>query len=281
MSKPIALHCGKLALGLAAASLLLAGCGKPTSPAAAAPSAATVGPGAIGGAVMGASGPEAGVWVIAETAELGTRFLKIVVTDDQGRFLLPELPAAHYQVWVRGYGLADSAKVAAKPGDKTLALTATAAASPAEAAKVYPAAYWYSMINLPTADEVTGISGGLNGYLMTIKNMGCVGCHQLGQLATRTLPPAFSGMDSAHEAWVRRTQSGQAGGNMVAIAAQQLRGLPYKYLGEWTDRVAKGELPKTQPTRPQGIERNVVVTVRDWASPKSYLHDLSGTDRRN
>ena len=61
--------------------------------------------GFITGVVQGGAGPEAGVWVIAETKGLPTNFIKIVVTDDQGRFTLPELPAASYGVWVRGYGL--------------------------------------------------------------------------------------------------------------------------------------------------------------------------------
>ena len=66
----------------------------------------------IGGVVNGASGPEAGVWVIAETTNLPTKFAKIVVTDEQGRYLIPDLPKATYDLWVRGYGLIDSAKVA-------------------------------------------------------------------------------------------------------------------------------------------------------------------------
>src|ERR1035438_5298553 len=70
----------------------------------------------IGGTVVGASGPEVGVWVIAETTELPTKFARIVVTDDSGRYLIPDLPAANYSVWVRGYGLVDSAKLPAKPG---------------------------------------------------------------------------------------------------------------------------------------------------------------------
>src|SRR5215475_14030827 len=68
----------------------------------------------IGGVVTGPSGPEAGVWVIAETTELPTKYAKVVVTDDQGRYVIPDLPNANYQVWVRGYGLADSPKVRAK-----------------------------------------------------------------------------------------------------------------------------------------------------------------------
>ena len=68
------------------------------------------------GVVTGPNGLEAGVWVIAETTELPTKFVKIVVTDDQGRYVLPDLPNATYQVWVRGYGLVDSPKVEAAPG---------------------------------------------------------------------------------------------------------------------------------------------------------------------
>src|SRR4051794_35160686 len=70
----------------------------------------------LAGVVTSARGPEAGVWVIAETTDLPTKYAKIVVTDDRGRYVLPELPAARYQVWVRGYGLVDSAKVPATPG---------------------------------------------------------------------------------------------------------------------------------------------------------------------
>ncbi|HSL71020.1 MAG TPA: hypothetical protein VK864_12310, partial [Longimicrobiales bacterium] len=64
----------------------------------------------IGGVVTGARGPEAGVWVIAETSDLPTKFVRIVVTDDRGRYVIPDLPKANYQVWVRGYGLVDSPK---------------------------------------------------------------------------------------------------------------------------------------------------------------------------
>ena len=143
--------------------------------------------------MLGPAGPEAGVWVIAETHDFGTRYAKIVVTDDQGRFVVPDLPAAHYELWVRGYGLVDSGKTAAQPG-QTVTLTGHAAPAPAAAAVVYPAIYWYSMVKLPSASEVAQFPGGLNQYVASIKNLSCVGCHQLGQLATRTLPPAFENL---------------------------------------------------------------------------------------
>ncbi len=92
----------------------------------------------IAGIVSGTDGGEAGVWVIAETDDLETTFRKIVVTNDAGRFLVPDLPDATYEVWVRGYGLVDSDKQRARPGDD-VTLTATAAATPQDAARIYPA----------------------------------------------------------------------------------------------------------------------------------------------
>src|SRR5688500_2750577 len=113
-----------------------------------APDGTAFGPNDIAGAVTGASGPEAGVWVIAETSDLPTKFAKIVVTDDRGRYLLPDLPPASYSIWVRGYGLVDSPKRQAKPGT-TLNLRATPAPNPRAAAEYYPAGYWYSLLKVP------------------------------------------------------------------------------------------------------------------------------------
>ena len=107
--------------------------------------------GYLTGVVQGPKGPEAGVWVIAETKDLATNFIKIVVTDDQGRFMVPELPAASYNVWVRGYGLVDSKPVQTKPTATAMTLRVQAASTPAEAAKVYPGDSWLSMLELPTA----------------------------------------------------------------------------------------------------------------------------------
>jgi hypothetical protein len=238
----------------------------------------------IGGLVTSTKGPEAGVWVIAETHDLGVRYIKIVVTDDQGRYVLPDLPVASYSVWVRGYGLVDSAKVAAKPGQH-LNLTATIAPDEAAAAQYYPAIYWYSMLKVPAASEF-----GKNPkippkmteteWLNELKNNGCVGCHQLGQESTRTIEPQLGHFNSSVDAWARRVQSGQAGPLMIG----QIGGmgpLALENFADWTDRIAKGELPRTKPPRPQCVERNIVVTLRDWLDDKHYLHDLISTDKRN
>src|ERR1051326_6446337 len=226
----------------------------------AAPPAVAIDNDDIGGVVTGPSGPEAGVWVIAETRDLPVRFIRIVVTDDQGRYVIPDLPKANYDVWVRGYGLVDSPKVKSAPG-KQLNLKAVVAPNEAAAAAYYPAIYWYSMMKIPEA-EVFGSKDApanvkITDYLNGMKNNGCIGCHQLGQLSTRTIPEFHLKATKTHEeAWVRRTQSGQAGENMIPTAAGQRGGVPYKYLADWTERVAKGELPFAKPTRPQGVERN-------------------------
>ena len=101
----------------------LAGAGERTAEAAvgaAATGAVAIDADDIGGTVRGPKGPEAGVWVIAETTDLPTRYTKSVVTDDQGRYVIPDLPTANYQVWVRGYGLVNSPKMRAKPGQSSI-----------------------------------------------------------------------------------------------------------------------------------------------------------------
>src|ERR1044071_79511 len=102
----------------------------------------------IGGVVTGAKGPEAGVWVIAETRDLPTKYVKIVATDDQGRYLLPDLPKGTYDVWVRGYGLVDSPKTSTAPG-KVVNLKAVPAPNAKAAAEYYPALYWLALLRLP------------------------------------------------------------------------------------------------------------------------------------
>jgi hypothetical protein len=123
----------------------------------------------LGGVITSANGPEAGVWVIAETADLPTKFAKIVVTDDRGRYLIPDLPKAKYTVWVRGYGLVDSATVQTEPG-KIVDLTAVPAPSPAAAAQYYPAVYWYSLLEIPDKSLFPGTK--TNGIPVNLTSQG-------------------------------------------------------------------------------------------------------------
>jgi hypothetical protein len=267
------LYWGSAAVGIAA---LLAACAALQS----GDSGVSIGSHDIGGVVSGASGPEAGVWVIAETTELPTKFAKIVVTDDRGRYLMPDLPKATYSVWVRGYGLVDSPKVRIAPG-AMLNLKAALAPSPAAAAQYYPAVYWYSMLKIPAKSEFPAGKVAHQGeWLHVVKTGGCIGCHAMGTPGTRTIPKAFAHMKSS-DAWARRIQSGQALPQMARDINRLDAPRALALFADWTDRVKAGELPFAQPQRPQGIERNIVLTQWEWGSPTTYLHDLIGTDRRN
>src|SRR5207245_2452179 len=251
--------------------------------------AVSIGDTDLGGVVRGPNGPEAGVWVIAETNDLPTKMVKIVVTDDQGRYVLPDLPKANYTVWVRGYGLVDSPKVQTVPG-KIVNLTAVVAPNPRAAAEYYPASHWYSLLKVPDKSEFPGTGPKGNGIPENMKNQGqwlhllktdsCWSCHQIGDKATREIPKNLGHFDSSTAAWARRLLSGPAANNMINGLGQlgPERALPM--FADWTDRIAAGELPSTPP-RPQGVERNVVITEWDWADPKAYLHDEIATDKRN
>jgi hypothetical protein len=242
----------------------------------------------IEGVVTGPNGPEAGVWVIAETTELPTKYVKIVVTDDRGRYLIPELPKANYDVWVRGYGLIDSPKSRSAPG-RTVNLRAVTAPNPRAAAEYYPAGYWFSLLRIPDKSEFPGTGPQGNGiapvmrsqaqWIQTMKSGGCLACHQMGSKGTREIPAALGHFNTSTEAWDRRVQSGQAGGGMSSALNRIGRERALREFADWTDRIKAGEVPEA-PRRPRGIERNVVITQWDWADPKAYLHDLVSTDRR-
>jgi len=235
----------------------------------------------IGGGVTGPGGPEAGVWVIAETTDLPTKFAKIVVTDDLGRYLIPDLPRANYRVWVRGFGLVDSPKVDASPG-RTVDLIAVPARSDTDAAQYYPAMYWWALLNPPSKSEFPMPKIKSQGEWLNIIKVGaCGSCHALGTPWTRTLSHNLGEFKSSVEAWQRRLLSGQAQFFMARDIGRLDTERALQMFADWTDRIAGGELPFAKPQRPQGIERNIVVTLWDWGRPTGYLHDLVSTDRRN
>ena len=244
---------------------------------------------AIEGQVQSSNGEEAGVWVIAETDDLPTHFIKIVVTDDEGRFLLPDLPDALYKVWVRGYGLVDSKPVSLRVG-ADITLKTFVAESAAEAAQIYPANYWYSLLEVPDASEFPGTGDAGNGISEGMRNQaqwidmtkqGCQLCHQLGNKLTRSIDHLdHLGFESSTEAWHYRTAIGIRGPFMSAFAGRFGRDRGMGMYADWTDRIAAGETPAA-PDRPSGIERNVVVTLWDWGNESSYIHDEITTDKRN
>ena len=179
--------------------------------------------------------------------------------------VVPDLPKANYTVWVRGYGSWTGPKVTSAPG-KRLNLTATPAPNERLPREYYPAIYWFSMLKIPAPSEFGGEER-----------------HPAGDHAERLaepdeeqrlrrLPSARTEVDAHHsagvrhvqrrrEAWMRRMSRASRASMMIEPARRRSAHAPYKYLGDWTDRIAKGELPHTKPTRPQGVERNIVVTA--------------------
>lgn len=212
----------------------------------------------IEGRVLGAEGePEAGVWVIAETEALPTRMRKIVVTDDTGRFVLPELPAAEYRLWTRGYGLVDSSPITSSPGD-SVELRIREAADAREAARIYPANYWLSLLEPPEARA---------DWTSHFK-LGCQLCHQMGSTATRYLDRAALDRGLRKASFMEATAQG--------FDREQL----LDTLAEWTSGNRDGATPEAPP-RPTGLERNLVITQWDWGDQYTYAHDEISTDKRD
>ncbi len=240
----------------------------------------------ISGSVESASGGEGGVWVIAETADLKTTYRKIVVTDDDGKFLVPDLPKAKYSVWARGYGLVDSDKQTTRPGKK-ITIDVNAASTPQEAAKVYPGNYWYSLLEVPREDQFPGTGADGNGISTAMQNQalyvdrlkdGCQLCHQMGNQATREIPlPMRDTYATTREAWDERLKLGN---NMMNGPTSQLgRESALDVLTSWTDRIMAGEVP-VAPPRPDGVEQNIVLTQWGWSNPAGFVHDNVTTDKR-
>ncbi len=252
-------------------------------------SAVRVDPDDIGGVVTGAKGPEAGVWVIAETTDLPTKFARIVVTDDRGRYLLPDLPTANYSIWVRGYGLVDSPKTQAAPG-RVLNLIAVPAPDAKAAAEYYPANYWYALMQPPPKSDFPGTGAAGNGIPENQKSQqqwigdakmtfACTQCHQMGNSFTRRISPSLGTFASSVDAWRHRVNVGQSGSSMLGRVKVLGEQRALTIFADWSDRIAKGELPQVPP-RPRGRERSVVVTMWDWADEKSFVHDAIATDKR-
>ena len=248
--------------------------------------------GYLSGVVRSAQGPEAGVWVIAETKDLPTNFIKIVGTDDQGRFVLPELPAATYRVWVRGYGLVDSTPVDMKPRTDAVTLTAVVAKTPLEAAQVYPGNYWLALLEPPAAKEFPGTGPDGNGlgpgmqtqnhWINSLKS-DCNFCHQLGNKLTRSVDHVLTAkpeLKTHAEAWEWRLGTGVRGTSMYTTLTNQGKERSLKAYADWTERIARGEVPPP-PARPTGVERNLVVTLWDVGDDHSFMHDEISTDKNH
>jgi hypothetical protein len=256
-------------------------------------------PGYITGVVQGEKGPEAGVWVIAETKDLQTGMIKTVVTDDQGRYMLPDLPAVNYKVWVRGYGIVDSTPVDSKPTANPLTLKVTSAKTAAEAAKVYPGDYWLALLAPPAKNLFPGTGeksdtnpngNGLNVRMIDQDHWidqlkkGCNFCHQLGNTLDRDVAHVFAAkpdlMKTHLDAWEWRLGVGVRGTNMYSTMTGMGKTETLKALSDWTQGIENGELPQVPP-RPSGIERNIVSTQWDVGDDHSFMHDQISTDKNH
>ena len=109
----------------------------------------------------------------------------------------------------------------------------------------------------------------------------CNFCHQLGNEITRNLDHVFKAkpeLKTHEEAWEWRLGTGVRGDNMYAVLATQGKAPALKAWSDWSQRIAKGEVPPA-PARPRGVERNVVVTLWDWGTDHSFMHDEISTDK--
>ena len=85
----------------------------------------------------------------------------------------------------------------------------------------------------------------------------------MGNKATREIEPSLGTFDSPALAWERRLMSGQVGPQMTR-RAQQIRARPRPGDVRGLEQSnSAGEVPPAPP-RPQGVERNVVVTLWDF-----------------
>jgi hypothetical protein len=156
---------------------------------------------------------------------------------------------------------------------------------------VYPGNYWLSLLEPPAKSMFPGTGAKGNGvaegmltqdhWINSLKS-DCNFCHQLGNNVTRTLDHVFKSkpeLKTHAEAWEWRLGTGVRGDNMYAVLTTQGKEPSLRTFASWTERIAKGEVPPAPP-RPRGAERNVVVTLWDWGTDRSFMHDEISTDKR-
>src|SRR5262249_54242802 len=156
-----------------------------------------------------------------------------------------------------------------------LNLTAATAPTAAAAAEYYPGVYWYSMLRIPPADQFPGTGAQGNGiqpvmknqhyWIDTVKNS-CQSGHALGSKGIRPVSKELGSFNNSVEAWTKRLQAGQASSNMAVTLGRLGPQKALALFADWTDRIASGELPFAKPARPEGLERNVVISMWEWST---------------
>lgn len=237
----------------------------------------------IDGTVTVVGGSPAGLWVIAETTDTPSTFRKIVVTADDGRFVIPDLPGeVQFSVWVRGYGVEDSHAFSAEVEhlvDFELPLSPTPQAS----AAVYPANYWLSLLEIPLSAEFPGT--GENGLGRQMETQGdfvdgvkdrCQLCHQMGNQFTRVFPEGAN-YPTTRIGWDSRVRLGEQMNNQMNAMGRE-RSLDM--FVDWTDRITAGEVPDAPP-RPQMEAQTLVISQWSWVDQGVFVHDNISTDKRD
>jgi hypothetical protein len=203
--------------------------------------------------------------VIAETRDLPTPFAKIVVTDERGRYVVPDLPPASYRVWVRGYGSSIRRKSRpprgrrksycggrAKrgrrgptlPGDLLVFHAQGAATSEFPIGKVADQPEWLNVIKSAAATRVTRWHAGNSHDLEGARSV--QGFHA----SVGPAHPVRSGAD--------------ADGARYRAARRAARARIVRRL----DRPDRGGRAAVRDAAAAaGIERNVVLTLWDWSTP--------------
>lgn len=245
----------------------------------------------IGGTVSNAGDPLVGAWVTAmmltgeqiqpTDSDIGyapVNMLKTVVTDNNGNYIIPDLdPDQEYDVMIRVYGYPDVTITGQSTGNRTdYEYSDADVLSQQDAAQAYPANYWKSMIDYPSAERIAQIDVNEDeqpdypaGPTQYIGNMwlGCELCHQIGNEATR-VPKTEAGWDAV---W-------QLAGAMDGTADRLDRPLMMETMAAWSDKIADGEVPP-QPPRPGGEAGRYILTQWYAGTPFTYAHDMSSTQR--
>ncbi len=244
----------------------------------------------IGGVVTGPKGPEAGVWVIAETTDLPTKFSKIVVTDDRGRYLVPDLPESERTTCgcaATGSSIRQSADRAGQDGQPD----GGGGAQRARGRRVLPGRLLVLAAPCSRQRRVPRHRSDRQRHLADHDEPGRVAAQsEVGRLAgratssarkaTREIPPGLGtfpiiggGVGAADAVRPgRRADERRPEPARSRARACDVRGL------DRPDRRRRGAAGAAAAA---GLERNVVITQWDWADPKAYLHDVVSTDRRN
>ena len=244
----------------------------------------------IGGVVTSSAGPEAGVWVIAETTDLPTRYIK--GGGHRRSRPLPDSRSAQGQVHrlgarLRTGGFAQGRGRAGQAGrseadrragcesrrailSRQLLVRAAEGAREKRISRHGPPETAFRRTSRARASGFTSSRPiAANPATSSATNTRA----RFRRCSAISIPAAS--VDAARA--IRTGRHRHDGRPELNLAPSE----PPSCLAIGPRASQKGELPAEAPPRPQGVERNVVITQWDWADPKAYLHDEISTDKRN